>query len=59
MAEGRTSAPQDFVTGWLQTGRAWGRPVDVVTGKDGALYLSDDRAGIIYRITYVRGERSQ
>jgi glucose/arabinose dehydrogenase len=33
--------------------------VDVVTGKDGALYLSDDRAGIIYRITYVRGERSQ
>jgi glucose/arabinose dehydrogenase len=25
--------------------------VDVITGKDGALYLSDDRAGVIYRIS--------
>jgi glucose/arabinose dehydrogenase len=45
-------SPQDFATGWLQGGRAWGRPVDVITGKDGALYLSDDRAGMIYRISY-------
>ena len=55
LAGGRPGAPQDFATGWLQTGRAWGRPVDVVTGKDGALYLSDDRAGVIYRISYARG----
>jgi glucose/arabinose dehydrogenase len=26
--------------------------VDVITGKDGALYVSDDRAGVIYRISY-------
>lgn len=44
--------PQDFATGWLQGGRAWGRPVDVITGKDGALYVSDDRSGTIYRISY-------
>ncbi len=52
MGSGRPGAPQDFATGWLQGGRAWGRPVDVITGKDGALYLSDDRAGVIYRISY-------
>lgn len=49
---GRAGAPQDFATGWLQGNRAWGRPVDVITGKDGALYVSDDRAGVIYRISY-------
>ena len=31
---------------------AWGRPVDVQEGLDGALYLSDDRAGAVYRITF-------
>jgi glucose/arabinose dehydrogenase len=42
----------DFTTGWLSEIGAWGRPVDVVVGPDGALYVSDDRAGIIYRISY-------
>lgn len=46
----------DFVTGWLDKkgdqARAWGRPVDVIVGTDGALYMSDDRAGMIYRIVY-------
>ena len=30
----------------------WGRPVDVLVMPDGALLVSDDRAGAIYRITY-------
>ena len=42
----------DFVTGWLEGESAWGRPVDVVVGTDKALYVSDDKADIIYRITY-------
>lgn len=42
----------DFATGWLQDKAAWGRPVDVITGPDGALYVSDDRAGLVYRIVY-------
>jgi glucose/arabinose dehydrogenase len=53
-AEGAPQPAEDFVSGWL-TGRpqdAWGRPVDVQEGADGALYLSDDRAGAVYRIAY-------
>ena len=45
-------AIEDFATGWLKNKEAWGRPVDVVIGPDGALFISDDRAGLIYRITY-------
>ncbi len=45
-------APEDFATGWLEGSSAWGRPVDLVVGRDGALYLSDQGAGRIYRITY-------
>lgn len=32
-------------------GSRWGRPVDVVPGPDGALYVSDDLAGAIYRLS--------
>lgn len=48
----------DFATGWLDeaTGEAWGRPVDVLVGDDGALYVSDDRTGAIYRIWYGEGQ---
>jgi glucose/arabinose dehydrogenase len=42
-----------FAEGWLQSdGVAWGRPVDVLVMPDGALLVSDDRAGVIYRISY-------
>lgn len=44
---------EDFVTGWLDKRGAWGRPVDVVQGPDGAIYVSDDRAGMVYRISYI------
>ncbi len=41
-----------FAEGWLQGERPWGRPVDVQVMPDGALLVSDDYAGAIYRITY-------
>ena len=43
---------QIFAEGWLQGEEAWGRPVDVLIMPDGALLVSDDRAGAIYRISY-------
>ena len=41
-----------FAEGWLQGGEAWGRPVDLLVMPDGSLLVSDDKAGVIYRITY-------
>lgn len=43
---------EDFATGWLKGSDAWGRPVDVAVGTDHALYVTDDKANIIYRISY-------
>ena len=43
---------EPFAEGWLQRGRAWGRPADVLVMPDGALLVSDDSADTIYRISY-------
>ncbi len=43
---------ETFAEGWLQSGRPWGRPVDVQVTSDGALLVSDDSANAIYRISY-------
>ncbi len=45
---------QVAIRGWLDGGQYWGRPVDVVFGKDGALYVSDDGAGAVYRVSFPR-----
>ena len=42
---------QDFISGWLTPQGALGRPVDILVKTDGTMYLSDDKAGVIYRIT--------
>ena len=47
---GRAVGEETFAEGWLQGEEAWGRPVDVLVMPDGALLVSDDRAGAIYRI---------
>ena len=39
----------------LANGSRWGRAVDAVPGPDGALYVSDDTAGAIYRIVPTKG----
>ena len=50
MQDGRPVAREDFVTGWLSGDVVSGRPAGVVTGADGALYISDDNKGFIYRV---------
>jgi glucose/arabinose dehydrogenase len=52
LENGQAVSYEPFAEGWLQGDKAWGRPVDVLVMPDGALLVSDDRAGAIYRITY-------
>ncbi len=41
-----------FAEGWLSSrGTKWGRPVDVLVAPDGALIVSDDERGAVYRIS--------
>ncbi|MBV8031144.1 MAG: PQQ-dependent sugar dehydrogenase [Betaproteobacteria bacterium] len=54
--QGHASAPEPFVTGFLQDEKAdppmWGRPVDLLVLKDGSMLFSDDYNGILYRVSY-------
>ncbi|MEZ4827200.1 MAG: PQQ-dependent sugar dehydrogenase [Bacteroidia bacterium] len=47
---GRAVSFEPFATGWLNKGKAWGRPVDVLILPDGSMLVSDDHADLIYRI---------
>ena len=49
---GRAVSYEPFAEGWLQGEQEWGRPVDLMELPDGSLLLSDDKAGVVYRITY-------
>lgn len=40
----------DFITGFLQGSTALGRPVDMTFDQSGSLYISDDKAGAIYKV---------
>jgi glucose/arabinose dehydrogenase len=46
-----------FASGWLNdaTQKVWGRPVDILVLNDGSILISDDQAGVIYRVTYNGG----
>jgi glucose/arabinose dehydrogenase len=50
--DGKPTGVEDFVTGWLKDGQVLGRPAGLVTGADGALYISDDNKGFVYRVSY-------
>lgn len=49
---------EDFISGWLpegkSAGQAYGRPVSLLFGPDGKLYISDDKAGVIYLVNIIR-----
>jgi glucose/arabinose dehydrogenase len=46
-----TVEESDFLTGFLGTEGIIGRPAFVTEGPDGAIYVSDDYAGVIYRVS--------
>ena len=43
---------EDFITGWLQNEKDWGRPVSPFIMSDGSMLISDDKFDAIYRIQY-------
>jgi glucose/arabinose dehydrogenase len=48
-----TGEYQDFLTGFaVDDAAVWGRPVGVATAHDGALLVTDDGGGAIWRIAY-------
>jgi len=50
-----TKQVEDFATGWLtDDSKVLGRPVDVIVDTEGSMFVSDDNAGLIYKITYNR-----
>lgn len=53
--EGNKSAGHEvFASGWLNddTQKVWGRPVDVLMMPDGAMLISDDQAGVVYKVSH-------
>ena len=53
-ADGKVLNQQLFASGWLQDEEDWGRPNDVLVMPDGALLVADDKANVIYRISYTK-----
>jgi glucose/arabinose dehydrogenase len=46
----------DFLTGFVADNRSvWGRPVGVAVARDGALLVTEDGNGTIWRVTYTGG----
>ncbi|MEX0877288.1 MAG: PQQ-dependent sugar dehydrogenase [Candidatus Spechtbacterales bacterium] len=52
-AEGNFEGREDFVSGWLQGGSALGKPVDIHIEPGGVMYITDDHAGVVYRVSYL------
>jgi glucose/arabinose dehydrogenase len=50
-----TGGYDDFVVGWAPDPKSrtvWGRPAGLLVLRDGSLLVSDDGAGVIWRVTY-------
>ncbi len=54
MENNRVVKGEVFIDGWLDDASqdVTGRPVDVIELEDGSLLISDDYAGVVYRLTY-------
>jgi glucose/arabinose dehydrogenase len=54
--DGKVTGIEPFMTGLLEEGenKFHGRPVDVLQMRDGALLVSDEQNGAIYRVSYAR-----
>lgn len=54
MKDGKATGEfEDFLVGFVtKDGNVWGRPVGVAVAKDGALMVTDDASGTVWRVAY-------
>lgn len=52
LENGEAAGEEDFITGFLEGSQAVARPVDLIFDKSGSLYVSDDKAGFIFKIDH-------
>ncbi len=50
LKDDRVVKGEPFVSGFLQNGQAWGRPVDILPMPDRSILISDDKVGAVYRL---------
>jgi glucose/arabinose dehydrogenase len=48
----KATSYEPFITGWNQPDTVLGRPADLLIMPDGSMLISDDMAGVIYRVSY-------
>lgn len=51
-AQNKVTRVEPFLQGFVKDNQYLGRPVDVLVMPDGALLVSDDHAGAVYRVSY-------
>ncbi|MEK9146731.1 MAG: PQQ-dependent sugar dehydrogenase [Patescibacteria group bacterium] len=52
LENGKAAGVEDFITGFLTGSLVVARPVDLIFDQNGALYVSDDKGGFIFKINY-------
>ena len=50
--DGNVTNSSDFISGWLKSGKVIGRPSAPLVRNNGSLLISDDKANVIYLVTY-------
>ena len=51
---GNVTGTTDFLSGFLDGQKSWGRPSAPLALRDGSLLVSDDKHNAIYKITYIK-----
>ncbi|MEK7653949.1 MAG: PQQ-dependent sugar dehydrogenase [Patescibacteria group bacterium] len=50
-SKGKYSGVEDFITGWIKDGAVSGRPVGLLIQPGGTMYITDDHAGVVYKLS--------
>lgn len=56
---GSVVSKEDFLTGFIKETRELGKPLDITTDKNGSIFVSDDKSGVIYKISQISSATSK